>query len=110
MRHVLDGAVEAQISAHGEEARDLSRPDVGAGVDVARRQLSLREHIAEGVAESPAGGIHVTLAALGSLGEGEVRLGVRGGGGEQPAEREAEAGERGEPGAQGAPCTVNSLR
>src|SRR5439155_556450 len=41
-----------------------------------RRQLGLRKHVAEGIAQAAAGRIDMTLTALEALGDGEVRLGV----------------------------------
>ena len=80
MGELLHGSVEAQIAAEREEAVDQPRPGVGAGVQVPRRQLGLREYVAEWIAQAAAARIDVALTALGALADGELRLGMDRGG------------------------------
>ncbi len=70
-------SVEAQITAYGEEARDVAGPCVRAGVQVLRGELRLSEHVAEGIPHSAARRVDVTLLAFEAGLHGQIRLGMR---------------------------------
>ncbi len=108
MRNLLARGVEAQIRADGDKTGEPAGPDVRAGIQVVRRQLRLREHVAEGVTQSAAAGVDVALTALGALADGEVRLRVYGWR-EHTRERHATGSEAGQAVGHGVMSTMNSL-
>jgi len=79
MGELLDGSAEAQIAAERIK-RLISPAQVSVPVSVPRRQLGLREYVAERVAQAAAARIDVALTALGSLADGRGRLGLDRGG------------------------------
>ena len=105
--YLLGEKVVAQVAADGDEAIQGAGPHVTAGVEVFRRQHVLREDLAEGRALTAAGGIDVTLAALVTVGDRQVRLRARARGAQQQHQDECRRLQSGNAPHCGAP-TLNS--